>query len=166
MKEKGIHEIKSIFWTSLYFFSWFGGLMVIKVLLLREYHIEFVGFSMVVVGALVVAKVVLVLEYIKMPFTKNQPAWIEIMLRTWLYLAGVFVIMVVEKVFEARNEYSGTIEALRNISRHADIHHIYVNIICVFGALFFFNVWSVVKKHFGKGVFITIMSTPVPSKAT
>ena len=161
-KEKILKEIKSVFWTSLYFLSWFGALMIIKILLLREYQIEVYGFTSVVVGALVVAKVVLILEYVKIPFTKNKPAWIEITLRTLLYLLGVFVVMALEKSFEARDEYSGVFDAFTHLSDHADLNHIYVNTICVFGALLFFNIRTVIKKQYGEGALLNILRSPVP----
>jgi len=162
IKEKVLKELKSIFWTSLYFFCWFGALMVIKVLLLREYQIEFIGLSIVVVGALVVAKVVLILEYVRMPFTKNKPAWVEVLTRTFFYLIGVFVIMVLEKAFEARHEYGGILNALQNFTKSVDWYHVWVDIICVMGALLFFNIWTVVKMHYGAGMFRNMMISPLP----
>lgn len=164
MKEKVIDEIKSIFWTSLYFFIWFGSLMVIKVLLLREFQIEFVGLTMVIVSSLVVAKVVLVLEYIPLPFSQKQQAWFEVLVRTMLYISGVFVVLVFEKSFEARHEYGGMLQAMTNLASHRDIYHIWVNVISVFGALLFFNIWTIVKKHYGAGMFLKMMCAPVPQK--
>jgi hypothetical protein len=161
-KDKIANELESIFWTSMYFLLWFSGLMLIKVLLLREYHIEFSGYAIVIIGALIVAKAVLLLEYIHIPFTKNKPAWMEVITRTLLYSIGVFVIMSLEKSFEARNEFGGVIEAYKNLSKQADIYHLWINIICVSGALLFFNIWTVMKKHYGDGIFRKIMSSPVP----
>ncbi len=162
MKEKIIKEIKSILLTSLYFFCWFGGLMVIKVLLLREYHIEFTGLTLVIIGALVVAKVVLILEYVPMPFMHGKPAWIEVLMRTMIYMCGVFVVMALEKSFEARHEYDGVMDALMHLTEHADIYHFWVNLISVFAALLFFNIWTVVQKHYGEGMFMKMMLAPVP----
>jgi len=158
-KEKIKSEIRAVFYTTLYFFSWFAGLYLIKILLLEEYNIEFSGFSMVLVGALICAKVVMILEYVPVPFTKTRPAWVEVLIRTLLYLIGVFIVLVLEKSFEARHEYGGLIEAFKNLKTLANDYHIYVNVICVFGALLGYNIWSVVKMKFGKGVFRNLMST-------
>ena len=161
-KQKIIKELKSIFWTSLYFFIWFGGLMLIKVLLLREYHIEFYGFTIVLISALVMAKSVLLLEFIPISFTKNKPAWVEVFIRTLLYIIGVFIIIVLEKGLEAKHEYGGFFEAIKNIASKANAYHIWVNTICVYGALLLYNIWSVFKKHFGERVFWKIMREPMP----
>jgi hypothetical protein len=160
-KEKITSEIRTIIFTTFYFFCWFAGFFIIKVLLLKEYNIQFSGFSTVFLGALVIAKVVLLLEYVRIPFTKTKPAWVEVIIRTFLYLSGVFIILVLEKSFEARHEYGGIIEALKNLTNLANVYHIYANTICVFGALLGFNLWSVIKLTFGKGVFWKLMLSKI-----
>lgn len=160
-KEKIKSEIRGVFYTTLYFFTWFAGLYIIKVLLLEEYNIEFSDFSAVFVGALICAKVVMILEYVPIPFTKNKPAWVEVLIRTFLYLIGVFIVLVLEKSFEARHEYGGFIEAFKNLKNVTNDYHIYVNIICVFGALIVFNTWSVIKLKLGKGKFRKLMTSKV-----
>lgn len=161
-KVRIVEELKSILLTSLYFLCWFGSLMLIKVLLLSEYQIDVTSYAIVIIGALVVAKVVLVLEYVPLSFVRNKPAWIEVLSRSILYIAGVTLIMVLEKSFEARHEYGGVIGAFKNLSKHIDIYHLWLNVFCVFVALLFFNIWSVVKKHYGEGIFRKLMSVPVP----
>lgn len=47
------------------------------------------------------------------------------------------------------------------LTGHADIYHMWVNGICLLGALFFFNIWTAVKKHHGEGFFLKIMRSPV-----
>lgn len=161
IKAKIVKELKAVFWTSLYFLAWFGGLMVVKVLLLREYKIEFFGASIVVLAALVAAKAVLILENVRIVGTSRQSALVVLIKRTLLYLAGIFVILVFEKIFETRNEYGGLINAFKNLAGNVDGYHILVNIICVFGALFFFNTWTVIKKYLGEGGMRKIMLSPI-----
>ena len=55
-------EIRSLGLTTLFFGVWFFVLLLLKWLVLAEYRIEFHSLSMALVGALIVAKVVLVLE--------------------------------------------------------------------------------------------------------
>jgi hypothetical protein len=149
MKDKLIKELKSVFMTTLYFFVWFGALMVIKVLLLREYEIEFYGFSKVLIGALILAKVVLILEYVPLSFTKKQLVIVGLIIRTILYLGGVFLVLILERSFESRHEYGGFGNALMNVFSDVNIYHFWVNCIVVFGALLFFNLWSIMKKRLG-----------------
>ena len=59
---KILNELKSLFWVGLYFLVWFGSFMILKVLMLHEYKLEFVGATIAIVAALVAAKSVLILE--------------------------------------------------------------------------------------------------------
>jgi hypothetical protein len=162
-KDKLLKELKSILLVSLYFLVWFGTLMIIKVLLLDEYKIEFYGASKVIVGALIAAKAVLILEHVPLG-VKNKPAIVDILLRTFLYLAGVAVILILEHALEARHEYGGFLNALKNITKSANIYHVLVTVICVFGAMFFYNLGSVIIGRLGKGKLWEMMMSPVQNQ--
>ena len=165
-KEKLRHEIKAILWTSGYFIVWFGVLMLIKVLLLKEYKIAFYGISAALIGALVVAKVLLVMEKIPLgSWIHSRPAFLEVILRTIMYGSGVFVVLLMEKAFDARVEYGGFFPSLQQAFAHADINHVYVTTICVTGALLGFNLLSVVCRHLGKGGLFRILLTPPVKEA-
>jgi hypothetical protein len=74
--------------AGLYVFLWIGLLVTVKKLVLAEYQIEFAGLSAALIGALVLAKVVLILEHVPLGLlTHNRPAWVEVMVRTVLYAA-------------------------------------------------------------------------------
>jgi hypothetical protein len=162
IKTRILKELTEILWVSLYFFCWFGALMLIKVLLLQQYKIEFYGATIVIVGTLVAAKAVVILE--KVPLFKNQPAWLEILLRTILYSAGIALLLILEKGLEARHEYGGFLPAVKNLFETANGYQIWLNTICIFGALFFFNLGTVIKLHLGKDGFKRILRSPVPKE--
>src|SRR5689334_16442722 len=72
--------------TTLCFFVWFGVLVLLKRLYLAEYEIKFKGLSLAFVGALVVAKVVVVMEHFSLgQWIRSHPAFIDVLLRTLLY---------------------------------------------------------------------------------
>lgn len=162
MKKKILDELKSVFMTTLYFFLWFGALMIIKILLLREYQIEFYGFSMVLIGALVLAKVVLILEHVQISIAKGQPAIVDLIFRTVFYSVGVLVILLLEKVFEARHENEGLANTISHVFQNVNVYHFWVNSIVVFGALFFFNLWSLVKKDLGESFLYHLLFSTDP----
>jgi len=158
--DKLIKELKSIFWVSLYFLVWFGALMLIKVLLLAEYKIEFHGVSIVIVGALIAAKAVLILEHVPLGL-HNKPAIVHVLLRTLLYLFGVAVILILEQAIETSHEQGGFFNALKNLAKSENSYHILVTIICVFGALFFYNLGSVISERIGKARLWEILISPL-----
>lgn len=102
------NEIKTVGLTTLYFGLWIGVLAILKGLILAEYQIQFHGLSLALVGALVLAKVVLVLEHVPLgAWTRTQPALTDAMLRTALYAFGILLMLLVEKAFDGRHEYGG-----------------------------------------------------------
>ena len=149
----------------LYFTAWLGALVVLKKLILEEYHIGFAGMSVTLMGALVLSKVVLILENVSLgPGVRNRAAWVEVVLRTILYSFGVVVVLLLEKAIEGRHEYGGFAESLRSIFQHADIHHVWVNTICLGGALLSYNVLWVVRRNLGEGGLVRLLRTPLPEE--
>ncbi len=154
-------ELKSLGLVALYFAVWFAALLLLKQLVLAEYDIRFAGLSKALIGALVLSKVVLILEHVPLgTWAQRQPAWVEVLLRTALYLLGVFVVLLLEKGFEGRHEYGGFIASLTSVFRHADLYHVWLNLLVVSGALLNYNVLSVVKRGLGEGGVVRLLMTP------
>lgn len=156
-------ELRSLFEAMLYFGLWIGALMLVKSLILEEYHITFTGGSAALVGVLVLAKVVLILEHVSLgTWVRRQSAWLGVLLRTALYVAGVFVVMILEKAFEGRHEYGGFGNAVTAIFEHADMPHIWVNTICMTGALLGYNILAVIRRQLGSGELLRLFRSPLP----
>jgi hypothetical protein len=165
MRQKLINELKVVAATTLYFAAWIGVLMVLKTLVLEEYRIEFRGFSMVLIGALILAKVVLVLEHVSLgAWSRTQPAWIDVALRTGLYGLGVVVVLLLEKVFDGRHEHGGFGPSLLAVFQHVDIYHVWANAITLSGALLVYNCVSVLQRHLGEGSLMRLFLRPLPEE--
>lgn len=151
-QSKFVEELKAVGVTTLYFAVWFVLLVVVKSLILAEYRIEFRGLSIALIGALIVAKVVLIAGHVPLgAWVMSRPRVVEVLLRTALYSVGIVIVMLLEKSFEARHEYGGFLSALRHIFDHRDIHHVWANAICVSAALLSFNVLIQIRMRLGEG---------------
>jgi hypothetical protein len=160
------NEIRAVGLATLYFATWIGLLVVLKQLALAEYRIEFHGLSLALVGALVLAKVVLVLEHAPLgAWIRTRPALLDVILRTVLYALGVLVVLLLEKAFEGRHEHGGFGASLIAVFQHAEVHHVWVNTICLTGALLGYNALSVVWRHLGKGGLLRLFLSPVPEES-
>jgi hypothetical protein len=160
------NEIKTVALAALYFAVWIGVLVTLKQLLLAEYKIQFNGLSMALVGALVLAKVVLVLEHVPLgAWTRHQPALLDVILRTTLFGFGVLIALLLEKGFDGRHEYGGFGPSLIALFQRADIHHIWVNVICLSGALLGYNILSVVRRHLGQRGLMRLFLSPLPEES-
>jgi hypothetical protein len=154
-------EIKEVALTTLYFAVWLGVLVLLKRLILADYQIEFHGVSIALVGALIIAKVVLVLEHVPLgQWIRRHIAVFEVLLRTLLYTLGVAVVLLLEKAFEARHEEGGFGAALARVLEHRDIAHVWANTICVGSALLVFNAVSVLRRHLGEGRLAALFLAP------
>lgn len=162
-QQKLKNEISSLLAVTLFFACWLGILLLIKMLILADYNIEFYDFSKAVIGALVLAKVVLVLEHVSLgAWVRARPAWLEVGLRTIMYTLGVALVLLLERVFESRHEYDSFSAALAALYEHADIYHVWANVIALSGALLVFNMLSVIRAHLGEGGLRRLFLQPLP----
>ena len=101
-------EIRAVAMLTLYFVAWIGTLALLKTLILAQYQIEFNGLSLAFMGALVLAKVVLILERVSLgAWVPSRLVAVDVILCTIMYTFGVFVVLLLEKLFEARHEHGG-----------------------------------------------------------
>ncbi len=161
VQEKLKHEMKAVVLVTLFFAAWLGVFMVLKVLILEDYQIRFGSFSAVLIGALILAKVVLILEHVPLgAWVRNQPVLVDVVWRTLLYASGTLVVLLLEKSLESRHEQGGFGPALMNVFQHRDMPHIWANTICVTGALLFYNLLSALKRHLGSGGLAGVFLSP------
>ena len=159
-------EIRSVGSTTLFFAAWFSMLMVLKWLILAEYNIEFRDVTIALVGALIVAKVVLVLEKVPLEsWTRDRVALTHVIVRTGLYGIGILMVLLLEKAFEVRHEYGGFVPALAQVIRHQDIPHVLAATIGVTAALLVFNAMFVIRRHLGKRGLLGIFLSPLPQQS-
>jgi hypothetical protein len=92
-----LHELRAVIPPTLFFFVGFNLILFTKRLILAQYLIEFAGFFVATVAALVVGKAVLVAD--KMPFLgrfDNAPLAYPILFKTIVYAFFVFVARLIE----------------------------------------------------------------------
>jgi len=159
------HELKSMLVVTLYFAAWFVALMVLKRLVLEEYHIAFSGFVQALIGAAIMAKVVLILEHVPLGgWVKKQPAWIDVVLRTILYVGGVFLVLLGEKMFETRHEYAGVGAALLGSLESANAAAVSAKTLVVGWGLLFFNGFTVLSRRLGARTLVGLFTSPLPEE--
>ncbi len=160
------HELEAVALATLFFASWIGGLMCVKALILAEYRLEFHEWSLAIMGALILAKVVLVLEHVPLgALTRNRPALVDVILRTALYALGVLAVLLLEKAFEGRHEHGGFGPSLRAVLQHAEIHHVWANAIGLSGAVLGYNALAVVRRHLGERPLFRLFLSPLPRES-
>lgn len=163
LKDRLSRELASLAVVSLYFVCWIGVALLLKFLVLAEYRIGFAGWSMIVAGALILSKVVLILEHAPLgAWLDARPAWVDVVVRTLLYSAGVVVVLLLERGIEGRSRHGGFVAALQAGLEGANGFRVFTNAICISGALFFYNVLSVIRRHLGDRGLLQLFLQPLP----
>jgi hypothetical protein len=148
---KILKELKSIARTAAYFAIVFMLMMLMKKLYLADYNIEFTGLATALVGALILSKVVLLMELIPLGHALEQkPAIVDVLVRTLLYTVGVLIVVLLEKAFEDRREAGGFGKGIEYVLNHRDIYHVWAQIIGCASALFVYNCFSILQRALGK----------------
>jgi hypothetical protein len=110
------HEISEIIPPTVFFFIAFLLLLFTKKLILEDYGIRVSALASAAVGALIVGKVVLIVDHF--PFVNKfpgKPLMYNITWKTVLYLIAAFVVRYLEHLFEFFRKYGSVIEANRHL---------------------------------------------------
>jgi hypothetical protein len=146
-----IKEIKTVARVAAYFAVVFLMMMMMKKLYLRDYNIEFYGISKALIGALILSKVVILMEFILLgQWVQHRSAIVDITVRTLLYTVGVLVVLILENAFEKRHDAGSFGAAIPYTLSHRDIYHVWATILGSAYALFFYNAFSVLQRFMGK----------------
>lgn len=144
------HEARSILVVTAYFGACFVVIMLLKQLWLADYGIRFDGLATALLGALVTAKVVVLLD--ALPFQRRLrrlPGIAEVALRTLAYTAAVLVVLLLERAFESRAEAGGFAAALARILDHSDLPRIWATAIAVGLSFLAFTSFALIARTFG-----------------
>lgn len=161
IKENLIHELKMLGLITLYFAVWVGIILFLTKLLLAQYGIHFSALALALIGVLLLAKVVVLMEHIPIEaWVRKQPPVVPVILRTIIYTLGVLAALTIEKAFETRHEYGSLARALTRIYQHPDYPRVLFNTICVALAILCFNILSVLRRHFGRSGLRRLFFTP------
>jgi len=160
-RARALHELRAVALMTLFFAAWLGGLILFKNLTLEAYHVKPSRLTLALVEAMVLAKVVLMLERVPLgSWIQTHPRVIDVVLRTALYGLGAFTVLVLEKAFETRHEFGGFGRAVTRVFGHPDMPHVWANTLCIASALLVFNVLAVMRRLCGAPTLFHVFFLP------
>ena len=145
-------EVREIGLVTLYFLTCFLFFLSLKKLILVQYHLEITVFHTALIGALVVAKVVVLLE--KTSFGsrfRSATPFVHVLWRSLCYTAIVFVVTLAERLFHLYRESSELPRALSELWAGRDFHHFLAMNLCVGFSFLIYNCFSEIDRHLGEG---------------
>jgi hypothetical protein len=148
-----IHELKLVGLVTLYFMTCFALVLTLKKLFLAQYDLEFYGISAAVVGALVVGKVVVLLDHTRLGnrFDDTHSAWVGAIYKTAVYSAVAFLVIATEKIIHAYRETGHFGESLKEVWHHRDRSVMLATVLCVGLAFAGYNLYSAIDRRLGNG---------------
>jgi hypothetical protein len=161
---KAIHwlkeEAKALVVLFLYFSFYFGIFIVLKKLILAHYNISFYGFGAALVGALIAAKAVLVIESspLSRPFHSAAP-FLKILYDTFLYTILALLFLYLEKILELAHKERTFRLAFLTAGYGQDWAEFCAMVgwggLCFFG----YAVFAAISRHLGPGELLRIFFT-------
>ena len=143
-------ELKTVAVAMAYFTACFWIVMALKTLFLEEYDIRFSGLMTALVAAAVTAKVVVIMEKVRLErWLHGRPLLLDVLAKTALYSSATVVLLLAEKAFESRAEHGGFTAALAAVTSHKDIPTIWATAIIVALAFLAYNLFAGLKRELG-----------------
>lgn len=134
-----IREMREALPAALFFFVAFHILAITKTLILEDYKVTPVGASVATIGALIVAKVILIAD--KLPFIRvfhDKPLIYSVVWKTINYGVIVVLFRYVEELVPMLSEYGGFVSANRHLIDEVSWPHFWAVQIWLVLTLFFY----------------------------
>lgn len=110
------HEVLAVIPPTIFFFVAIGLLILTKRLMLQQYGIQFADFGAAIIGALIVAKVVLIVDYF--PFINkfpDKPLIYNVAWKTVIYVLAAFIVRLGEHFVPLVIKYGNFREATAHL---------------------------------------------------
>lgn len=146
-------EIKEVGLVMLYFFFCFCVMLTLKKLLLADYHVEVQVLSTAAFFALIIAKVVIVLDHTAAGtrFDARYSLWVTVLYKTMVYLVAAFFVFSLEKFFYAYRENGMVEQALWDVWEHRKQTVMLLKLICIGLTFLVYHFYAGLDRRLGEG---------------
>src|SRR6185369_1790138 len=155
------HEAKEVGLITLYFLFCFSAALILKKLFLASYDIEVYVLSTLVISALVVAKVVAVLDQTQAGtrFDQTLPLGMVALYKTLVYMVATLVVLFLETVIDVYRESHSLRAAVLEIWAHRDWNLLLAKVLC--GGLAFagYHLYAGLDRRLGTGTLRRLIMT-------
>lgn len=146
-----IHEFVEVWRATLYFGICFSVVLFLKQLVLEQVHIAYSGWGKAWISALVVAKVLIVLNNTSWGRRLQHKAvlW-DVSYRSFIYSLVAAIVLVLEKLWEVHGEYPDLRSAMIGLYEARDIARIQGTVLCLFVTFFGYNLYGDLSRYLGR----------------
>lgn len=152
IRERVLHELREIGLVSAFFLLWFLFFLSLKSLVLAEYQIRVAVVGAAVIGGLVVAKVVVLLQKTSVGTAfRSSFVGLHVLWRSLVYTAAVFLVLLGERLFDAYREHGALSVAASELWAGRDLHHALATTLSIGLAFVVFHGAAEVDRRLGEG---------------
>lgn len=148
-------EIKKLGALALFFFIGFGYILLVVKLFLEEYSIDSYVLSQAIIGALVAAKTVAIVDAIPwLGRFRRFPRYVSVLYKTFLYTLTVILIGIVERLIHTYLEKKAIAAAIATFMTPRNLHHFLAVILCIAVVFLIHNILEEIDIYLGKGTLV------------
>jgi len=141
-------ELKKIGSLALFFFLAFGYILLIMKLFLEEYSITTYVLGKAILGAIIAAKTVAILDAaMKLEWLENRPRYVSVLYRTFVYTLAALILGSIEGFLEAYR----VSEAMAKFWQRESFSQILAVTLCLAVVFCLHNLWQEIDRYWGKG---------------
>jgi hypothetical protein len=146
----------------LFFFIAFLLIFLLFKLLLWQYHIEFAAFTKAAIAALILGKVILLLDWAESGrgADKTHRRIIVVALKTFVYAVSVVVLGIGERIFEAYRKAGTLGEAVSSLIANVKVDRFMGLVLLISLVVFVYLMMQEIEGAMGKGALLKLFFEP------
>jgi hypothetical protein len=146
------HEIKKIGSLAVFFLIGFGYILLIMKLFLKEYSIDSYVLSRAIIGALIAAKAVAIMDATPLINRFEQaPRYLSILYKTFIYTLAVVILGVIEHLLRAYHETKAIAPAFKSFIASENLYQFLAVMLCISIVFFIHNIFKELDIYLGRG---------------
>ncbi|ACK66801.1 conserved hypothetical protein [Rippkaea orientalis PCC 8801] len=159
------HEVKKIGSLTLFFLIGFSYILLITKLFLKEYSINTYILSKAIVGSLIAAKAVAILDIT--PWInrfKQSPRYVSILYKTLVYTLAVIILGVIEHLLRAYHQTKALTLAFKSFIASENLYQFLAVILCISIVFLIHNIFQELDIYLGRGTLRNIFLDSAQSR--
>ena len=146
-------EFCAILPVAVFFLTGFMLVLLIIKLSLAQYSIEVSTVSRAVIGALIAAKVVLILHHTSLDRSfRDYPRALSVLWRTIFYGLAFIFLAIAERVIDQRHNHGGLAGSMSYVAQHMNMHRVMALSIGVALVFCVYFILAEIAEYLGPGV--------------
>lgn len=145
-------ELKKIGSLALFFFIGFGYILLLMKLFLKEYSISTYVLSKALVGSLIAAKAVVLMEM--SPWIERfqgSARYVSVLYKTFVYTSAVLIIGLIERLIDGYLKTKSILGAIETFIHSEHFYPFLATILCIAVVFLIHNIFKEIDTYLGKG---------------